>query len=103
MSEFATAVRAVVRGIPHGATRTYREVALAAGYPCAARAVANVLARNYDPEVPCHRVIRSDGTIGGYNRGGSAAKAQRLQREGVILVAGGAARVPSAQAALPPD
>ena len=64
---------------------TYKEVAIAAGNPKAARAVANVMAKNYDPLVPCHRVIRSDGGLGGYNRGGTGAKAQLLKAEGVVL------------------
>lgn len=64
---------------------TYRSVATAAGNPKAARAVANLMAKNFDPSIPCHRVIRSDGTLGGYNRGGEAAKMQILQKEGAIL------------------
>ncbi|MCI0479797.1 MGMT family protein [Candidatus Uhrbacteria bacterium] len=48
---------------------TYAEVARAAGRPRAYRAVGNILNRNFDPAIPCHRVIRSDGTPGGYNRG----------------------------------
>lgn len=84
-NEFATHVRAVVRAIPKGETRTYSEVARAAGNPKAARAVANLMAHNYDPEVPCHRVIRKDGTLGGYNRGGIVAKKKLLVSEGVQL------------------
>lgn len=63
---------------------TYQEVATKAGNPKAARAVANVMAKNYDPEIPCHRVIRTDGSLGGYNRGGTRAKAELLQNEGVV-------------------
>lgn len=48
---------------------TYKEVARKAGRPRAYRAVGNILHANCDPEIPCHRVIRSDGKIGGYNRG----------------------------------
>ncbi len=48
---------------------TYAEVAEAAGRPGAARAVGNIMSRNFDPDTPCHRVVRSDGTAGGYNRG----------------------------------
>lgn len=65
---------------------TYREVAVAAGSPKAARAVAQVMAANYDPTVPCHRVVRSDGTVGGYNRGGEVAKRAILNREGVKII-----------------
>ncbi len=60
---------------------TYKEVAAAAGKPAAARAVANIMAKNYDEAVPCHRVIRSDGGLGGYNRGGEAAKRAILEAE----------------------
>ncbi len=66
---FRDRVREIVRGIPLGETRTYKEVATLAGNPSAARAVGAVLKTNYDPDIPCHRVIKSDGTLGGYNRG----------------------------------
>lgn len=66
---FSQHVMDVVRDIPAGQTMTYQEVAMAAGSPNAARAVGNILNKNYDPNIPCHRVVRSDGTIGGYNRG----------------------------------
>lgn len=84
MSEFTERIKAVVRNIPAGATMTYAEVATEAGNPRAARAVANVMAANYDPTVPCHRVIRSDGSLGGYNRGGEIVKRRLLEREGAI-------------------
>ena len=64
---------------------TYKEVAERAGNPKAARAVANIMAANFDVNVPCHRVIRSDGQLGGYNRGGVRAKAKILASEGVVL------------------
>ena len=82
MQTFSEKVRAVVRKIPKGKVKTYKEVALLAGNPLASRAVANVMAKNYDPAVPCHRVIRSDGALGGYNRGGTAAKRDILEAEG---------------------
>lgn len=66
---FTEKVFSVVRKIPKGATMTYKEVAEAAGSPNAFRAVGNILNTNYDPEIPCHRVIRSNGEVGGYNRG----------------------------------
>lgn len=59
----------IVRRIPKGMTLTYGEVAAKAGNPKASRAVGNVLRSNYDPDIPCHRVIRADGKLGGYNRG----------------------------------
>lgn len=85
MMSFTQQVKKIVANIPKGSVMTYKEVAIAAGHPKAARAVANIMAANYDPEVPCHRVIRSDGGLGGYNRGGTRAKAQILKREGVVL------------------
>jgi len=66
---FTQAVFAVVKGIKKGQTMTYKEVAVAAGQPSAYRAVGNILNTNYNPNIPCHRVVRSDGTAGGYNRG----------------------------------
>ena len=57
----------IVKKIPRGETRTYKEVATEAGNPKAARAVGAVMHANYDPDIPCHRVILSDGKIGGYN------------------------------------
>ncbi len=85
MSSFADTVRAVVRQIPKGSTLSYREVAYKAGRPLAARAVANIMANNFDPTVPCHRVIKSDGSLGGYNRGGEVEKRRLLIAEGAIL------------------
>jgi len=77
---FRTRVLAIVTKIPRGRTLTYHEVAERAGSPGAYRAVGNVLNKNFDPKIPCHRVIRSDGTFGGYNRG-ARAKAQLLASE----------------------
>ena len=83
-SSFANRVRDAVRQIPKGETRSYGQVANAIGYPGAARAVGTVMKNNYDPSVPCHRVIRSDGTVGEYNRGGEAQKLMLLQAEGAL-------------------
>jgi O-6-methylguanine DNA methyltransferase len=69
MKTFQEKVLAIVKKIPKGKTLTYKEVAKRAGSPRAYRAVGNILSKNYDPNVFCHRVIRSDGKIGGYNRG----------------------------------
>lgn len=85
MSTFTERVRDVVRDIPEGKTMTYAEVAAAAGSPGASRAVGSIMKANYDTDVPCHRVVRSDGTPGEYNRGGSTAKARKLRAEGVQL------------------
>ena len=85
MGVFTDNVRVIVSGIPAGEVRTYQEVAKAAGNPKAARAVANIMANNFDAGIPCHRVIRSDGTLGGYNRGGTSAKRDILLSEGVHI------------------
>jgi methylated-DNA-[protein]-cysteine S-methyltransferase len=79
---FVERVRAVVRAIPKGSTMTYKEVAARAGNAGAARAVGTIMRNNYDPTVPCHRVIRSDGKIGDYNRGGAEKKYELLRAEG---------------------
>lgn len=78
---FAQKVLLCVRKIPCGKTKTYQEIARQAGSPRAYRAVGNVLNKNYNPDVPCHRVIRSDGKIGGYNRG-EKSKIILLEKEG---------------------
>jgi O-6-methylguanine DNA methyltransferase len=80
---FAEKVRKVVARIPKGRTMTYAQVAKAAGHPGASRAVGSVMAKNFDPKVPCHRVIRADGTVGQYNRG-SAMKRALLAEEGAL-------------------
>lgn len=84
MELFAEKVLRVVKGIPRGETMTYAQVAQRAGSPRAFRAVGAVMKKNYNADVPCHRVIRSDGTLGEYNRGGTKAKARLLRMEGAI-------------------
>ena len=69
MTDFQKQVYAYVRTIRKGYTKTYKEVACAIGRPRAYRAVGNALHKNYDPHIPCHRVILSNGKPGGYNRG----------------------------------
>jgi len=80
---FQDQVYAVVKKIPRGKVLTYKEVARRVGRPKAYRAVGNILNGNRDPKVPCHRVIRSDGKIGGYNRGRNS-KIKILKREEYI-------------------
>ncbi len=80
-SSFRERVRDIVRAIPKGQTMTYGEVAKRAGNPGAARAVGAIMRTNYDPDIPCHRVIKSDGTLGGYNRGGVQKKQSLLAAE----------------------
>lgn len=83
-SKFAIRIRAVVSKIPKGKTMTYGAVAKRAGKPGAARAVGYIMSHNYDPKVPCHRVIRADGKVGDYNRGGAFRKQKLLEEEGAI-------------------
>lgn len=86
MTLFQEQIRDVVRAIPVGEVMSYKEVAEAAGRPRAFRAVATTMATNFDPTVPCHRVIKSDGTLGGYNRGGIETKRRLLISEGYTAV-----------------
>jgi methylated-DNA-[protein]-cysteine S-methyltransferase len=81
---FQELVYAIVKKIPKGSTLTYKQVAEKVGRPRAHRAVGNVLNKNIDPNIPCHRVIRSDGQIGGY-RDGSTSKARILKEEGFVI------------------
>ena len=81
---FSERVKDVVAKIPRGKTMTYAEVARKAGNSRAARAVGAVMRANHDPKVPCHRVVRTDGTMGGYNRGGAEIKLAILKKEGAI-------------------
>ncbi|MBI1999138.1 MAG: MGMT family protein [Parcubacteria group bacterium] len=80
---FAEKVLKVVRRIPCGEVLTYKEVARRAGAARAYRAAGNVLAQNRNSAIPCHRVIRSDGATGGYNRG-AAKKRRLLEAEGAV-------------------
>lgn len=88
LSPFRRAVYRTVAAIPRGIVWTYGEVAVQAGFPGAARAVGTAMSENDFRDVPCHRVVRADGTVGQYAFGGSRAKAARLRREGVGFAAG---------------
>lgn len=81
---FREKVLEIVRNIPKGKVMTYKDVAQAAGSPGAARAVGNIMMHNFDPTVPCHRVIRTDGTVGDYNRGGNVRKHNLLVAENAL-------------------
>lgn len=81
---FSERVKSVVARIPKGSMMTYKEVAKMAGSPNASRAVGSIMKSNYDENIPCHRVIRSDGKIGDYNRGGYTGKLRKLKAEGAI-------------------
>lgn len=84
-TSFTERVRAVVRAIPKGKVATYGEVARRAGSSRAARAVGMIMSQNHDASVPCHRVVRSDGKMAGYNGGGIKKKIERLIQEGVHI------------------
>ena len=73
--------------IKKGSVKTYKQVAIAINRPNAARAVANAVGKNpLAPKIPCHRVIRSDGSIGGYSgKGGVKTKKKLLKNEGIIV------------------
>ena len=73
--------------IPKGKVLTYKEVAKAIGKPKSYRAVANAIGKNpYPPKIPCHRVIRSDGSLGGYSgKGGIQQKRRLLKLEKVLI------------------
>ena len=86
-ASFSERVYIVVKDIPRGKTLTYKEVARRAGNPRAYRAVGNILNKNYNPKIPCHRVVRSDGTTGGYNRG-SLLKIEILKSERALSSSG---------------
>ena len=86
-TEFQLKVWAYLRKIPRGSVRTYSQVAKDIGKPLAIRAVANAIGKNpYAPKIPCHRVIRSDGSLGGYSgKGGVKKKRFLLKKEGIKL------------------
>ena len=75
-TEFEIKVWKEIAKIPYGQTRSYKQLAIAIGKPNSSRAVANACGKNpYAPRVPCHRVIRSDGSLGGFSApGGIKAK-----------------------------
>ena len=84
-TQFQKDVWEAIDRIPLGETRTYKELALSIGRPKAYRAVANACGKNPNPvSTPCHRVISSDGTIGGYSgEGGINRKKALLKKEGI--------------------
>ena len=86
-TQFQLKVWAYLRKIPRGSVRTYAQVAKDIGKPLAIRAVANAIGKNpYAPKIPCHRVIRSDGSLGGYSgKGGVKTKRFLLKKEGIKL------------------
>ena len=80
-TKFQLKVWKYLKTIPKGHVKTYKEVAIGIKSPKAARAVANACGKNpYAPKIPCHRVIRSDGALGGYSGRGGIKTKQRLLR-----------------------
>ena len=86
-TKFQKKVWNYIKKIPKGQVKTYKEVAIAIKTPKSARAVANACAKNpYAPKIPCHRVVRSDGSLGGYSgRGGINEKLRLLRSEKVVI------------------
>jgi len=84
MKSFQEKVYEVVRKIPKGEALSYKKVSKLAGKTRAWRAVGNILNKNQNPKIPCHRVIKSNGEVGGYNRG-TKKKKFLLKRERVII------------------
>ena len=84
-TKFQLKVWKYLKTIPKGHIRTYSEVAKAINKPKSVRAVANAIGKNPNaPKIPCHRVIRSDGSLGGYSgRGGLKTKIKLLKSEGI--------------------
>ena len=78
-TKFQLKVWKYLKSIPKGELRTYSQVAIAIKKPKAVRAVANAIGKNpYAPKIPCHRVIRSDGGLGGYSGIGGIKKKLKL-------------------------
>ena len=86
-TKFPLKVWNYLKKIPKGQVRTYLEVAKAIKRPKSVRAVANAIGKNPNaPKIPCHRVIRSDGKLGGYSGpGGIKTKKKLLKSEGIIF------------------
>lgn len=77
-------IYSIVKYVPRGRVTTYAVVAGIAGRPLAVRAVGNALNKNRSRNIPCHRVVRSDGLVGGYARG-EKVKIKLLRKEGVKI------------------
>ncbi len=86
-TQFQLKVWSYLKKIPKGKVKTYAQVAKAIGKPKAVRAVANAIGKNpFPPKIPCHRVIRSDGKLGGYSaKAGIKTKKKLLKNEGFLF------------------
>ena len=86
-TKFQVKVWRYLEKIPVGSIKTYSQVAKGIGKPLAVRAVANAIAKNpYPPQIPCHRVIRSNGSLGGYSGKGGIMQKRRLLRSENVLI-----------------
>ena len=87
-SQFQLKVWKYLKTIPKGKVKTYKQVAIGINKPKSARAVANACGKNpYSPKIPCHRVIRSNGEIGGYtSKNGTNEKIDILRSEGIKII-----------------
>lgn len=89
MKSFKEKVLEVVAGIKEGQVMTYKEVAKRSGNEKASRAVGTIMANNSDKNIPCHRVVKADGSIGMYNGLRGKSKEMILKKEGVKFMVGG--------------
>ena len=86
-TKFQVKVWKYLMKIPLGSVKTYSQVAKGIGKPLAVRAVASAIGKNpYSPQIPCHRVIRSDGSLGGYSGKGGIQQKRRLLRLEKVLI-----------------
>ena len=86
-SKFQLKVWNYLKKIPKGSVKTYKQVAIAIKSPKSARAVANACGKNpYPPKIPCHRVIRSDGSLGGYSGNGGTFKKRLLLKSEKVFI-----------------
>ena len=86
-TKFQKKVWNYLKTIKKGSVKSYKEVAIGINRPKSARAVANAVGKNpFAPKIPCHRVIRSDGSLGGYSgKGGHKTKRKLLKKEGITF------------------
>ena len=86
-TKFQKKVWNYLKTIKKGSVKSYKEVAIGINRPKSARAVANAVGKNpFAPKIPCHRVIRSDGSLGGYSgKGGVKTKRKLLKKEGITF------------------
>ena len=86
-TKFQKKVWNYLKTIKKGSVKSYKEVAIGINRPKSARAVANAVGKNpFAPKIPCHRVIRSDGSLGGYSgKGGLKTKIKLLKKEGITF------------------